>query len=435
MAYETEKLEFKSSAANDIYKEVIAFANTDGGTLLIGITDTGEAAQLQDVDDTYTRVTNGIRDAIAPDVTIFVKYILEDNHVIRIEIGEGSYKPYYLKSKGIKPSGVYIRQGASSVQASPEQIRQMIKNADGDIFEDLRSLEQELTFHFCSETFAAANIEFSQEKYNTLGLRNHAQQLYTSLGWLLSDQCTHSIKVAVFADEQNTVFRDRKEFTGSVLRQLDEAFDYLQLCNKNQSVIDGLTRKDYWDYPKDALREALLNAVIHRDYGFSGSIIINVNDACIEFISIGGLLPGISTEDIRNGISQLRNKKLADIFLRLNFIEAYGTGIRRIFSLYNDCPAPVAIDVTPNSFKITLPNMNAAKRDTAPPKKAVVSPQMQILLDYLEAHGEIYDADVQALLGIKRTRVYTLVRQMSDAGLVEIVGRGKDRKLRATTIS
>jgi len=429
MAYETEKIEFKSNILGDIYKEVIAFANTDGGTLHIGINNLGEATPLLDVDDTYTRVTNGIRDAIAPDVTIFVKYTLADGEVIHIEIGEGSYKPYYLKSKGIKPSGVYVRQGSSSVQASPEQIRQMIKNADGDVFEELRSLEQELTFNTCGEAFAKNKVEFSQDKYPILGIRNRTQQLYTNLGWLLSDQCTHSVKIAVFADEQNTIFRDRKEFTGSVLSQLEETFDYLQLCNKNHSVIDGLVRRDYWDYPIDAVREALLNALIHRDYGFSGSIIINVNDKHIEFISIGGLLPGISTEDIRNGISQLRNENLAKVFQRLNFIETYGTGIRRIFALYESCPVPVMIDVTPNSFKITLPNMNAAKGSVASSNKNSMTPQMQLLLDHLKEHGDISDEQVQALLSVKRTRAFNLTKQMSDIGLVSIIGRGKNRKI------
>jgi len=428
MAYETEKIEFKSNILGDIYKEVIAFANTDGGTLHIGINNIGEATPLLDVDDTYTRITNGIRDAIAPDVTIFIKYTLADNKVIHVEIGEGSYKPYYLKSKGIKPSGVYVRQGSSSVQASPEQIRQMIKNADGDIFEELRSLEQELTFNFCLETFSKNKIEFSQDKYNILGVRNHTRQLYTNLGWLLSDQCTHSIKVAVFADEHNTIFRDRKEFTGSVLSQLEETFNYLQLCNKNRSVINGLVRKDYWDYPTDAVREALLNSLIHRDYGFSGSIIINVNDKHMEFISIGGLLPGISTEDIRNGISQLRNENLAKVFQRLNFIETYGTGIRRIFTLYENCPAPVTINVTQNSFKITLPNMNAAKEKTVFSINNSVTPQIQLLLNYLKEHSEISDEEVQVLLNVKRTRAFNLTKQMSDAGLVAIVGRGKNRK-------
>jgi len=429
MVYETEKIEFKANMLGDIYKEVIAFSNTDGGTLHIGINDNGDVEPLNDVDDTYTRITNGIRDAIAPDVTIFVKYTLEEGKIIHVEIGEGSYKPYYLKSKGIKPSGVYVRQGSSYVPASQEQIRQMIKNADGDIFEELRSLEQDLTFDFCEETFAKNKVEFSQDKYNILGIRNHTQQLYTNLGRLLSDQCTHSIKIAVFADEQNTIFRDRKEFTGSVLRQLEETFDYLQLCNKNQSIIDGLVRKDFWDYPTDAVREALLNALIHRDYGFSGSIIINVNDKKMEFISIGGLLPGISTEDIRNGISQLRNENLAKVFQRLNFIETYGTGIRRIFALYENCTVPVTIDVTPNSFKITLPNMNAAKESSVSSIKNSVTPQMQRLLDYLRGYEHISDEEVQSLLNIKRTRAFNLTKQMAELGFISIIGRGKNRKI------
>ena len=107
---------------------------------------------INNADDTYTRLTNGIRDAIAPDVTMFVRYILENNKVIRIEVGEGSYKPYYLKSKGIKSSGVYVRQGASSVQASPEQIRRMIKDSDGDIFEEMRTVVQELSFEEAKHT-------------------------------------------------------------------------------------------------------------------------------------------------------------------------------------------------------------------------------------------------------------------------------------------
>lgn len=102
MQYENERIEYKSQLVDDIYKEVIAFANTDGGVIYIGIDDQGNAVGIENVDETYTRLTNGIRDAIAPDVTMFVRYLLQDNKVIRIEVGEGSYKPYYLKGKGLK---------------------------------------------------------------------------------------------------------------------------------------------------------------------------------------------------------------------------------------------------------------------------------------------------------------------------------------------
>ena len=95
MEYESERMEYKSRLTDEIYKEVIAFANTEGGVIYIGIDDQGKVVGIDSVDETYTRLTNGIRDAIQPDVTMFVRYVLQDNHVIRIEIGEGSYKPYY----------------------------------------------------------------------------------------------------------------------------------------------------------------------------------------------------------------------------------------------------------------------------------------------------------------------------------------------------
>ena len=107
------------------------------------------------------------------------------------------------------------------------------------------------------------------------------------------------------------------------------------------------------------MREALLNALVHRDYSYSGSIIINVNNSCMEFISIGGLLQGLSAEDIRSGISQPRNRRLAEIFHRLKLIESYGTGIRKIFALYKGCAVQPKIDVTQNTFKMILPNRNA----------------------------------------------------------------------------
>ena len=140
MKFETENIEFKVQVTDELYKEVIAFANTDGGTIYIGIDNEGNVTELDNVDEVYTRITNGIRDAILPDVTMFVKYTLQENHTIRIKVSEGSFKPYYLKSKGLKPSGVFVRQGTSSVPASPEQIRAMIKESDGDNFESMRSM-------------------------------------------------------------------------------------------------------------------------------------------------------------------------------------------------------------------------------------------------------------------------------------------------------
>lgn len=334
----------------------------------------------------------------------------------------------------MKPAGVYVRQGASSVQASPEQIRRMMKDSDGDVFEEMRAVTQELSFEEAERAFRRYKTDFSEEKYIALGLRNLHDDQYTNLAVLLSDQCRHTTKIAVFGDEANTIFKDAKEFGGSVFRQLDESYAYLSLCNRTAATFKGLERVEKSDYPEEALREALLNALIHRDYSYSGSIIINVNDFCMEFISIRGLLPGLSAEDIRSGISQPRNRKLAETFHRLKLIESYGTGIRKIYACYRDCAAQPRIEVTANTFKLVLPNMNADAKpvETAPAAatnpSAVITPQMKAVLDYLAEYGEMTEEELRELLNIKRTRAYLLARQMYENGLIDISGRGASKK-------
>ena len=402
MQYESERIEYKSQMIDDIYKEVIAFANTEGGVIYIGVDDQGNPTGIENIDETYTRLTNGVRDAIAPDVTMFVRYVLRENKFIQIEVGEGSYKPYYLKVKGIKPSGVYVRQGASCAQASPDQIRQMIKDSDGDVFEEMRTVEQELTFQEAEEAFARYHVDFTEDKYIALGLRNIHDDQYTNLALILSDQCKHTTKIAVFGDDANTVFKDAKEFGGSVLKQLEESYAYLSLCNRTTAIFKGLERIEKSDYPEEALREALLNALVHRDYSYSGSIIINVNNSCMEFISIGGLLPG--------------------------------TGIRKIFALYKGCAVQPKIDVTQNTFKMILPNRNAdmpeqeALTVAAEKPSTEITSQMKIVLDYLAEYQEMTEEELQELLNIKKTRAYLLARQMSENGLIDIIGRGAGKK-------
>lgn len=426
MNFETENIEFKEQFTEEIYKEVIAFANTDGGIIYVGIDDSGNAVGLEDVDKEYTRITNGIRDAIMPDVTMFVRFTIQENKVVRITVNEGTNKPYYLKGKGLKPSGVYVRQGTSSASASPEKIRQMIKESDGDNYEEMRSMIQELTFSETEKAFEKYGVEFSKEKYRVLGITRNNDSLYSNLAMIVSDQCKHTIKVAVFGDEANTVFKDSKEFGGSVFEQLDKTYSYLTLCNNTVSTFEGLTRIDKKDYPEEAVRESLLNAIVHRDYGFSGSIIININDREAEFISIGGLLPGLMPDDIRSGISQPRNKNLAEIFHRLRLIESYGTGIRKIFSLYSKCNVQPRIEVTQNTFKIVLPNMNYAAENIR--EEISITPQMQLILDYITENGFITDEEVENLLSLKKTRAFIITKQMRELGIIKVDGRGKSKK-------
>ena len=157
----------------------------------------------------------------------------------------------------------------------------------------------------------------------------------------------------------------------------------------------------------------------------------------MEFISIGGLLPGLSVEDIKSGISQPRNRRLAEVFHRLKLIESYGTGIRRIYKLYENCSIQPRIEVTPNVFKLILPNMSWAagkepeqKRDRKNRPPLNITPQMKMILDYLSEYGEAGEEELQELLNVKRTRAYLVTRQMTEAGLIESSGRGLAKRYR-----
>ena len=228
---------------------------------------------------------------------------------------------------------------------------------DGDRFEAMRSLNQELTFEAVKKEFALRKVEFGSQQMRTLKLIDQ-DGLYSNLGMLLSDQCIHTIKVAVFQGTDQTVFKDRREFGGSLLQQMNEVYDFIDFRNQTRSTIEKLLRTDVRDYPEIAVREALLNLLVHRDYSFSASALIRIYADRIEFVSIGGLMPGIELEDVMMGISVCRNQDLANVFYRLHLIEAYGTGIGKTMRAYESVTEKPVIETTKNAFEIILPNIN-----------------------------------------------------------------------------
>ena len=132
---ESETVELKEIVVDEIKKEIIAFANSNGGRLYIGVRDDGEVIGLDDPDRVSLQISNMVRDAIKPDVTMFLHYeTIEEKgkKIIVVDIQRGTNRPYYLAKKGMRPEGVYVRQGYSSVPATDTAIRRMIKETDGD---------------------------------------------------------------------------------------------------------------------------------------------------------------------------------------------------------------------------------------------------------------------------------------------------------------
>lgn len=231
---ENEFIELKEQVTAELPKEVIVFANTHGGKIYIGISNDGEVVGVDDIDKTILKIGNMVRECIKPDVTMFVHYdsFIEDNKkVVVVIIQNGTDKLYYLTAKGLKPSGVYVRNGNASDPSIDTAIRKMIKETDGDSFEEMRSLEQNLTFDRAIKEFESCKVEFGKQQMKSLGILN-VDDIYTNVGLLLSEQCPHTIKTATFQGVDQTEFKDRREFNGSLFKQMEEAYSFIDMYNK-----------------------------------------------------------------------------------------------------------------------------------------------------------------------------------------------------------
>ncbi len=418
---ESEVVELKRTFVADLHKEIIAFLNTNGGEVYIGIEDDGSVYGVANINDVELQCVNHIRSTIKPDATPFVNYehqSLDGKEVLKIVVNKGSMCPYYIASKGIRPEGVYVRVGTASVPASETFIKKMIQESSGNTYESARSLNQNLTFIQAEREFENAGIAFGQSQKRTLGLIGH-DGCYTNLALLLSDQCEHKIKFAVFVGKEKDIFQDRHEFSGSLFRQLK---DLLQIIDNNNRLsspkLDGVRRIDERDYPQESIREAVLNAIIHREYGLGGYTLVSMFEDRMEIVSLGGLPVGVEMADIMLGVSFLRNERLAEIFYRLHLIEAYGTGISKIREDYSAYKYKPSFESTPNAFKVVLPKLVKAATEGGNPT--------EIIINYLKNEAQfITRATVQTLLGVAVSTARRILNSLEEDGIIVKVGGGR----------
>ncbi|MCD8040825.1 MAG: putative DNA binding domain-containing protein [Clostridia bacterium] len=414
---ESARLELKELFTADIKKEIVAFLNCDGGTLIIGVDDNGAVIGVNDAKSIIERVSAMIHEAIRPDPSLICsaeEYTDNGKTLVRVEVGRGVKKPYYIYEKGLKPSGVYLRINNTSQQASEYAIKQMIMESENNAYESLPCMQSDLTFDYLNFAFKRAKLEVKEK---TLGIKNSDGE-YTNLALLLSDQCPFSIKAAVFDDDYKSNFVDRKEFSGSILKQADDAYEYLRLNNKKHGDYDGLMRIDKSDYDDLVLREGLLNCLIHRDYSLNGSNIINIYPDRIEYISIGGLISGMTYSDMMLGVSRTRNEKLADIFFRLHYVEAYGTGVKKIQGDYVNAAVSPRFEVSDNGFLLVLPNK------TVQVKTKLTDDEL--VYNFIAENGKTTRADIQEHTGFKLTKTLGIISRLEENGKIRKNGKGKN---------
>lgn len=346
---EGKTVEFKVSlpGGDSLARTVIAFSNMAGGKILVGIEDkTGKVVGIseQEVLDFPDRISNTIYDSCTPAIIPEIYTVrVHDKNVLVVEIFPASSKPYFLKKRG-KHKGAYIRVGATNKIADTEMLLELERQRrniflDEEIDYDLN--EKDIDFARLQQDFEGYTQRKLKENdlLNLRLLKEQSGKLYPTIGGMLicgkERYFEYSrIKCARFKGNDMAEFIDQKEFSGPLYQQVENTMKFAMVYIAKSGSIEGLQRIDTYTVPLVAVREALVNAVVHRDYSISGSDIkFAIFDDRIEITSPGALPKALDVDDILSGRSEIRNRVIARFFKEINFIEQWGTGIGKILQV------------------------------------------------------------------------------------------------------
>ena len=420
---ENETIEFKKNFTDNIYKEIIAFLNSGAGTIFLGYDDNGNLIGLLNAKKLEEKISNGIKEKISPDCSIFVSINvrnLDNKSFIAINVSKG-VDIYYLKKKGIV-KGTFLRTGSCSIPASEETIKQMIIKNSNLSFETSISSNQNLTFNYIYDTFLENGLDIKN-----LNIKKNLHMIdknnnYTNLSLLLSDQNPYTIKLAVYQSYEKENFLDRKEFSGSLLEIYDKVIDYLRLNSATYGLIDSSIRIDKEEFPEFILREIVLNSLIHRDYSSMSSNIINLyKDNGLELISYGALYGKITVDDILAGLSTSRNPYLQSIFMRIKRVEAIGSGLRRVNSYYKNKGLLFEVMALPSSFIVKLPRITLSNTEN-------IENEEKVIIDYVNKNGYITRKDAEKLIKKEKTTTATILNKLVENKILIKIGNGPSTK-------
>ena len=372
---ESKNIEYKVTLpdkSEKYMKTIVAFANTQGGKLVVGVDDkTHEIVGVENeiLFQLMDGIANAVSDSCMPQIIPDIEpQTVDEKTVIIVSVEAGKNRPYYLKSKG-KENGTYIRVAGTSRQAFPEKIRELEMEGARISWDELTCVgypvSKEATEKLCSdiESFREKTgmTERSVKKEQLINWKilkqSEGQLLATNAYALLtSDYFPFSkTQCAVFKGTDRAVFLDKREFTGPIYTQIEETVDFVLRNIRLGATIDGLVRKEKYELPPEAIREMIINAHCHRNLLDESCIQVAVYDDRLEVTSPGGLYNGLTYEEVMNGHSKIRNKAIANIFSQMGLVEAWGSGIKRIFNAAKeyDLPEPKFQEFD-NMFRVEL---------------------------------------------------------------------------------
>lgn len=413
---ETKTVEFKESVTNSFLKTVSAYANYEGGTVLFGVNDQGKVVGLANPIQQCLDIEHRINDAISPRPEYSLD-IREADSVVALTVCPGTSKPYLYRSKA------YKRSDASTVEVDTVELTRLILEGRNVAFEQLPAKNQDLAFTYLGNLlskYLALDV-FTKDTLKTLELYKE-ESGYNNAAAILADRNSFpGVDLAQFGESINVINRRVTSEGKSVLEEFDEALQVFDDLYCYEEVV-GATRRTVERVPLTAFREALANALVHRAWDVEARVRISMFDDHIEVVSPGGLPTGISEEEyLVDSVSVRRNPILANVFYRLGIIEAFGTGIRRIKNAYEDSASKPKFDVRENSITVVLPVL---RRDFG------LDEAQSLVFDQLNSVRPIGMSELLDRVGLGKSKVHRVLKQLIELGLVLVVGSGRGTKYR-----
>jgi ATP-dependent DNA helicase RecG len=369
--HEGKTLEFKRDLSSPgLVKTVIAFANTAGGDLVIGVDDgnrdvVGVADALADEE----RLANLIADRIAPTVLPDIEIVAwRSTNVLVARIADSPLRPHHVKSEGPQ-GGVYVRVGSSSRRAGPELIQEMGRYVRSRSFDEEpypESNPEDIDFRAASESFADLRRLRRADLQTLRILTSYQGRVVPTVGGLVlfgRDRLRFFpdawIRVGLFGGVDRTRIQDSKDITSNLPLAVEETIEYVQRMTPTSLEIEGARHTPLTTYPLPAIREAIVNAAVHADYSQKGAAIsVALFSDRIE-IENPGLLPfGLTLEDIQEGTSKLRNRVIGRAFKELGLIEQWGSGVQRMTNACREAGlTDPFFEERAMSFRVTMHSM------------------------------------------------------------------------------
>lgn len=433
---EGKSLEFKENC-RPLYKiaqTAVAFANTAGGTIVIGVQDktknvTGLTDTLKDEEGLANSFADRIRPLLIPEIQI---HAWRDKELIVVSVPH-AVGPYYIKSEGPE-KGVYIRLGSTNRRAGPEIISEIHRLARNTFFDEQPCTEinsEEIDFRAASEFFSAVSRQLTSPRRKSLGLvvKHGGRDVPTQGAILLFGKNRRDIfpdaviRCARFHGTTTARFLDQTEIDEYLPKAIEVAVAFIERHTLEGFEIGRVRRRELPEYPPQAVREAIINAIVHSDYSIGGmDIKVAVFDDRIE-ITNPGLLPfGLTLEAALSGVSRLRNRVIGRIFRELRLIEQWGTGMGRMIGACNKLGLRTPhFEEIGTSFRVTLFGRRVAPR--------TVPDWHSTLFDYLAEKGEISTKEAARVWKTSDRTARTRLRRLVEEGALAEVGTGpKDPK-------